>query len=1010
MKVKAGRKLRWIKYLLVVWVLISGGSGLFAEELAPLGANLLESPGFEGGNVGSPPPRWIEWKRNPSTFAMAEGGHSGRQCAVLTLVKNEACAFVLADQRVSAALREGQRYRASVWVKAEKPVYVTLRFYAGTVTKGDSPAMEVGARGDMTVPQAWTQITAELDIPELTTGESPYLRFALALDAGYGADGFTILLDDAEIVRIEDKGESESRAGTNEERAASISDSAAPATLAPGDGINHVRNSGFECSTAGWMPMDGWLPSAVYDCPEGLVRKPDIFKDGLAGETLPDPAKQRTPSEKYEGEYSCVLDAWYETAYSAYMNLDTPAVYTFSAWMKSTHPDTEVRAAVVSAQWRGEDADKPMVETFKIGTDWQRYWFSVSLPEDANSLHQVYFHLPLRRGGDPISAVDKFGQKVDLRLRTNKEKVFVDAVQLEKGRLTDYKPASPVEVGARFLDTEDWVFVDGETPVLEIQSASPGIKEFRVLVSDWRRQVLWEKSVPVSKERAANGIPVPVDVNQYGYFRAFVSARNETDKVSREVELPFGIIPSRPREGSFENSPFGGMFAVDRHWQAVWHKPGCHTSIYELDERLIKTAAKIGMRWAKTMDWIQFTTWVATEPEKGVFQWGDPGVRLLKKYGFNIYGKLVYVPSFAQGEVKDFHTGPPGDLEAWDNYVRRSLEHYRGELEITHWNVWAEIFSSYFWRGSAQEYVNLLKRTYEIARSVDPAVKIGSVNGCSPYYKYQTPGVVEDAFRLGAMKYCDFFTYHRPHDYGDRPGMSDMPLETKPDWAEDIRVLQGWMERYGGQKRPIWNTELRLWTGTGYLDRDRFANLVDPSIGDDLILSLEDSIAFVVRSHVVSLSSGVERLFVFGLGSCGLNYDMTGVQYMQEADGRPKPWMLSYAAMTYLLEGASPQGQIALADKRVSCHAFQKGKDTIVVAWGLNTIPESLRQDGPGDLHIPNAACKVMDIMGNEMNGQSKEVVVPLRSEPYYLVFKNTGLEKAKSILQQAKVTWHRMY
>ena len=425
-----------------------------------------------------------------------------------------------------------------------------LWFYGGSMTKGDSPAVNLASRGDVTVPETWTQVTAELDIPKLATGYSPYLRFALGLND----EGVTIFLDDAEIVRLGEKGESKSQPGKNEGQDAGILDSAALSNLAPGDGINHVRNSGFECSTTDWMPMDGWLASSVYDCPEGLMRKPDIFKDGLAGENLPDPAEQKTSSEKYEGTYSCMLDKWYETAYSAYVNLDLPAVYTVSAWMKSTHPDTEVRAAVVSAEWKGEGVNKTGGEfskTFKVGTEWQRYWFSVSLPATVHRLYQVYFYLPPRRGGDPISLIDKFGQTVDLRRRTNKENVFVDAVQLEKGALTDYKPASPVEVGARFLNTGDWIFAEGEPPVLEIQSSSPGIKEFNIVVSDWRRQMVWKKSVPVSKEGAANGIRVPVDIKQYGYFRAFVSARNETNNVSREVEMPFGIIPAHSGEGNF---------------------------------------------------------------------------------------------------------------------------------------------------------------------------------------------------------------------------------------------------------------------------------------------------------------------------------------------------------------------------------------------------------------------------------------------------------------------------
>ena len=795
---------------------------------------------------------------------------------------------------------------------------------------------------------------------------------------------------------------------------------AVPAGPASARGANLIRNSSFECGVTNWMPMDGWFGTAVYDCPEALRRVPEMLEDGLPDAKLPDPQAQRTTSEASDGKHACLLDKWYETAYSAYVPLDLPGEYTVSAYMKATSP-VDVKMAVVSAERGGpadadtgwEKATAEVVQTFHVGLDWQRHSFTVSLAKTTDGLYQVYFYLPPRRGGDGSSAIDKFGQRIDLRPRTNSEQVYVDAVQLQKGPLTAYQPASPVEVGARFLNTEDWLYVEGDTPVLEVQSGSGSINRVEVTVSDWQRKEVWQKTVTPKPAALAAGSRLPLDFKGRGYFRAFVRAQGASGGWSREVEMPFGIVPRQPTAGDFEKSPFGGLFSVTRgSYSSSWPKPGFHSSYYELDDRQVKTAAKIGMRWAKGMDNMPFPTWVCTEPEKGAFQWGDPQVRLLKKYGFHVYGKLVYVPTFAQVPGRDFHAGPPGDLAAWDNYVRKSFEHYRGDLEIRHWGVWTEPWqgSGVFWKGTALEYVDLLRRTYEIAKSVDPRIRIGGINGCSPFYKYQKPGMMEDIFRGDAMRWCDIYTYHRCQLYGHETPEQAMPDENDPTWKTELDTFRDWMDRYSGIRRPIWNTEFRQNAVTGYLDKTRFAQMPYAVDNKRWAIPLEDAVAWVVRAQAYSMANGVEKLFISYVDPGGVNYDESILQTLKEADGRPKPWRLSYAAMTYMLEGAVPLGKTEVKDRRVCSYLFQKGNDTVAGVWGLNARPTQLDKDGPGALHLSGNACSVVDVMGNEVRDATKnaEVIVPLRVEPYYLVFSDQSPAAAKSALSGGRAVWIR--
>jgi len=768
---------------------------------------------------------------------------------------------------------------------------------------------------------------------------------------------------------------------------------------------NLLLNSGFESSVTHWMPLDGWLVWSVYDCPEALLRKPEVYRDGLADSTMPKAWSARVTEEAYEGRYSCRLDKDYEAVHSAYVKVGAqggPA--TASAWIKATNPGAEAVMVIESAERKGDgygEATGRFEKSFNVTADWKRYFLEANLPATGDGRYQVILYLPSEYGGDPNIGGDKFFQKVDFRPRADVGKVYVDAVQFEREALTDYKPASDVEVGARFLDTEDWVFVQKETPTLEIESGSADVGAFKVRVEDLWRKVVFEKTVALADGERRKNMEIPISGT--GYFRAFVQAVGHGGQASREIELPFGVVHAHPADGDFEESAFGGMFPVTRSGPgSSWFKPGYHISMYEVDDRRIRTAKKIGMRWVKCLDLIQFTTWVNTEPEKGAFQWGDPEVRLLKKHGFHIYGKFMYVPPFAQREeYKDFHAGPPADMDAWENYVRKSLEHYRGDFEIRHWAAWTEPFSSFFWKGAAKEFVELTRRTKQAANSVGGNVKIGVVNAASPFYRYQTRGMIDGIIRGGALNHGDIFTYHRPQAYGYEEG-SIMPEEMKPSWTEEIETLKEWIKDHGRGEMPIWNTEFRQWCESGYLDKERFVivgNAALPSTRKT-VSSTEDSVNWVVRAQVVSMASGVSKLIVFGLGTNGWNYDLTSWQQMIEPDGRPKPWMLAYSAMAHMLEGARPAHEVKL-HKRARCYLFERGDETVAVVWGLFTDKEKL-----GGLTFAAGNCTVFDLMGNvaEDAGDGENVVVPLEACPRYVVFPGANPEKAAAALRDGKI------
>jgi len=67
------------------------------------------------------------------------------------LIQTSACPFVLADQWTHPAIKTGQRYRASCYVRADKPVRVSLWLYGGA--KG----VDLKARTDVIASSSWTR-------------------------------------------------------------------------------------------------------------------------------------------------------------------------------------------------------------------------------------------------------------------------------------------------------------------------------------------------------------------------------------------------------------------------------------------------------------------------------------------------------------------------------------------------------------------------------------------------------------------------------------------------------------------------------------------------------------------------------------------------------------------------------------------------------------------------------------------------------------------------------------
>lgn len=73
---------------------------------------------------------------------------------------------------------------------------------------------------------------------------------------------------------------------------------------------------------------------------------------------------------------------------------------------------------------------------------------------------------------------------------------------------------------------------------------------------------------------------------------------------------------------------------------------------------------------------------------------------------------------------------PPADYDKWAALIRRTMEHWAArygivEMRTWYYEVWNEPNLNPFFRGTKSQYFELYRRTVEVVKSIDPALRVG---------------------------------------------------------------------------------------------------------------------------------------------------------------------------------------------------------------------------------------------------------------------------------------------
>ncbi|MBI2297780.1 MAG: carbohydrate binding domain-containing protein [Armatimonadetes bacterium] len=482
------------------------------------------------------------------------------------------------------------------------------------------------------------------------------------------------------------------------------------------------------------------------------------------------------------------------------------------------------------------------------------------------------------------------------------------------------------------------LYHDGEPLNLRLTSSIPdGLAGTPLAwrITDYWGRVVRSGAVTPGAGRKEQLLPV-ADLPR-GWFRTTVEWPDGPRR--RREESTFCILPPAGRAVAADDSPFAGHFQP--------------TPLYGAMVR------SMGAKWLRLWP-PSYGTWDSVEPEQGKFKWADDRVDTLVGWGLKLCGVLEGAPKWITAG------GTPEYWAAWENYVAKTVEHYRGRVQV--WEVQNEPDLKWWTSrpegpSRAQNHFEYLKHTYPVIKRMDPGAQV--MGGCvSGFFVAGTDGgqFADELLELGALQYMDILSYHYYYSSADLTPLEEQP-ETATQAVERIRTKM----RDKGRLLPIVNSEGGFYNpGSALTYRVPAPDNFDP-------IPAEVMARMVVKLYVEQIAAGVSRFFFYNcmLSGCPMTKAWDG---FIEGDGQPRPIMAAYGVMTWILDGAKYE-RTDRPRPDVWMHRFTTPRGPAAVVWSKTGTSV--------DLPIPHAV-GAWDLMGQELDVH-RAAGFALSPEPIYV-------------------------
>jgi len=611
--------------------------------------------------------------------------------------------------------------------------------------------------------------------------------------------------------------------------------------------------------------------------------------------------------------------------------------YTLSFWAKPDGKSASLRVYLYNVN-RLPGNLKPVVslrEIFTVKAGWQRYSMSGNLLDYPNNEYQIRLIAPRDTA------------------------VWVDALQLEEGELSEYRAKDPLEIGfAR--DRQSNIFFEDKPTIMQLVAHNgtdrPVSAKVRYEVYDYMNRKVKEGSVDTNAE--ANGTwqkGLDLSTGKRGIFRV-VAWVDKKDGV--EEEASYCVVP-RPRVGGPDESSMIGIHANSSDCQ------------YE-------ALKKLGVKWQRIMSPTAWFRWKNIEPEKGKFVWYDKEVEKTISHGFQIMGTIGtnnYWPEWAD-------RGGKPDLDEWENSVFKIADHYKGKVK--YWEIWNEPIYEF----KPPFYADMMKRAARSIRRADPKAKIIGMGGS---YKC--------SWCLEVIKNLE----NKPAEYMDYIATHLYPAKADPRNPSDGSAAKEFYEKIiVPYKMPVWNTETGAWCLGFYKGPN--SSFTAPG---EALWPHKDGVRYyrgashealrVARNFLHSIGNGFTRYFYYDSRFHASPGYIKSHPTIFGFDDTVRSKGAAYAVLAYLFDHSKGLGNIS-PNENTYAYLFDRGGTPLVALWVRDNSARTIT------VGIESSKFSVYDMMGNPLDITASKV--PYDKRPVYLEGrKGLSVAAMRSAIEKARVT-----
>ncbi len=438
-----------------------------------------------------------------------------------------------------------------------------------------------------------------------------------------------------------------------------------------------------------------------------------------------------------------------------------------------------------------------------------------------------------------------------------------------------------------------------------------------------------------------------------GHYRLDVESAGKNYQTTLAVLTPFDLT-------SQGDSPFG----ICTHYgqlRGADTDPGASS---KEDPASIGLVARAGFKTIRDE-----LTWSRNEPVRGTCAFPLAHGHFMDRCSEKDVRTLAIL-NYANRHYDGGHTPHTDEgVAGFAAYAARIVRRYGPQLRAVEvWNEYNGAFSNGPAAKKPEGYLKILKATYKAVKAERSDLKvIGPAAVTLPY------SWLERLFELGALEYLDGVSVH-PYIFPRQP-------DTRRDSLDALlERLQALIRRYnGGQPKPLHLTEFgwptqnnqgRFKDGIGVMQQARYA----------------------VRSHVLALAAGAEKLYWYTLNSSGPDPDKREhhfglLRHPDDLRGAytPKPAYVSLAVMLRELSAATLRGRDEMPEGTFS-YVFERGGEPLRVMW---LADRGGRPAGTREIRLnANAPLKVTTMMGKTFRSESRDghATVKLSADPVYVL------------------------